>query len=75
MFGGKIAISVNGIEINLTIPKNTKTNQKFRVKGMGKTNNINGQRGDLYLISNIIIPKIEELDKTLIKNLKTRLPE
>lgn len=75
MFGGKIIIPVNGKNITLTIPENTKTNQKFRVKEMGKFNEYTNIKGDLYLISNIIIPKISTLDKTLIKNLKTRLPD
>lgn len=74
MFGGKIEIKTIQRIITLTIPKNTKSNQKFRVKEMGLLNKKTNIKGDLYLISNIILPKIEELDKTLIKNLKDRLP-
>ena len=74
LFGGKINVNTPHKIITLTIPKNTQHNQKFRIKDLGNFNSKTGKKGNLYLITNIIIPKIEELDKTLIKNLKTRLP-
>lgn len=76
MFGGKVDINIEGYKnVTLNIPKNTKNGQKFRIRNIGNIDYLTRKQGDLYLVSNIIIPKIEELDKTMIKNLKTRLPD
>jgi curved DNA-binding protein len=60
--------------ITLKIPENTKQNQRFRVKELGVLNRKTGVRGDLYLKANIILPKLEELDASLIELLKEKLP-
>lgn len=67
LFGDKITVNTLYKTLTITIPKNTKHLQKFRIKNFG----INS---DLILIANIVLPKIEDLDKTLVKNLKNRLP-
>lgn len=73
MFGDKIEINTLYKKVFLTIPKNTKHNQKFRLKNFGIPLS-SYSFSDLYIIINIVIPPIESLDKTLIKNLKNRLP-
>jgi len=74
MFGGKVEIPTLFKKITLKVPKNTKQNQKFRVAGLGATNPKTKMKGDLYLIANIIIPKVEELPNDLAKILEEKLP-
>ena len=75
LFGGKVEIKTIHKDITLKVPKNTKENQKFRVKELGVLNRKAGVKGDLYLKANIILPKIEDLDEDLVKILKEKLPE
>ncbi len=74
MFGGKIKVSTLEKEITLKVPKNTKCAQKFRVKGLGVIDRKTKQKGDLYLETNIILPKVEELDSDLAKMMEEKLP-
>jgi curved DNA-binding protein len=74
MFGGKIKVSALEKEITLKVPKNTKNGQKFRVKELGVMNRKTKVKGDLYLIANIILPKVEELDPELAKMMEEKLP-
>jgi curved DNA-binding protein len=74
MFGGKIKVPTLEKEITLKVPKNTKNGQKFRVKGLGAMNRKTKQKGDLYLIANIVLPKVEELDPELAKMMEEKLP-
>lgn len=75
LFGGKVEIKTIHKDITLKVPKNTKQNQKFRVKELGVFNRKAGIKGDLYLKANIILPKIENLDEDLLKILEEKLPE
>ncbi|WP_121626458.1 DnaJ C-terminal domain-containing protein [Poseidonibacter antarcticus] len=75
LFGGKVEIKTIHKDITLKVPKNTKENQKFRVKELGVLNRKAGVKGDLYLKANIILPKIEDLDEDLVKILEEKLPE
>ncbi len=75
LFGGKIEIKTIHKTITLKVPQNTKQNQKFRVKELGVLNRTTSIRGDLYLKANIVLPKIEELDKDLIEMLEEKLPK
>jgi curved DNA-binding protein len=75
MFGGKIAVDTLYKEITLKISKDTKPNQKFRVKGYGVENRKTKQKGDLYLKANIIIPKVDDLDNDLAAMLEEKLPD
>jgi curved DNA-binding protein len=75
LFGGKFEIKTIHKDITLKVPKNTKQNQKFRVKELGVLNRKAGLKGDLYLKANIILPKIEDLDEDLVKILEEKLPE
>jgi curved DNA-binding protein len=74
LFGGKVSIQTLTKEIKLKVPQNTKQNQKFRVKDLGALNRKTKEKGSLYLKANIILPKIEDLDKELVKNLESKLP-
>ncbi|MDE6886396.1 MAG: DnaJ domain-containing protein [Helicobacteraceae bacterium] len=75
LFGGKVKVKTPYKEVNLTIPKNTKNNQKFRIKEHGLKNRKTSSIGDLYLIANIILPKVEELDSKLASLMSEKLPE
>ncbi|NOZ90153.1 MAG: DnaJ domain-containing protein [Epsilonproteobacteria bacterium] len=76
MFGGKVKINtLIHDSLTLKVPQNTKNGQKFRVKGAGVPNRKTKVNGNLYLIANIIIPKIEDLDEDLVKMLKEKLPD
>jgi len=76
LFGGKVKINTLIHEsITLRVPQNTKNGQKFRVKGAGVPNRKTSLTGNLYLIANIILPKVEELDEDLQNILKEKLPD
>lgn len=75
LFGEKIAVNTLEKEIKLKIPQNTKNGQRFRVKEMGAMNRKTKVRGDLYLKSNIVLPKVEELDEALVEVMKEKLPK
>lgn len=75
LFGGKIKVQTPYKELSLTIPQNTKNNQKFRVKEQGLKNRKNSVIGDLYLIANIENPAIESLDSTLVAAMRDKLPD
>ncbi len=74
LFGGKVKVQTPYKEVTLTIPQNTKNNQKFRVKEQGLKNRKNSVIGDLYLIANIENPLVESLDSALVEALK-KLPD
>lgn len=71
--GNKITVNSLDGEIALVIPKGTQSGEKFTVKGKGYKIG-RGQRGNLYIITKIIVPKeLTEEEKELylkLKNLK-----
>jgi curved DNA-binding protein len=73
LFGGKIAIQTLEKEINLKVPQNTRNGQRFRVKEMGAMNRKTAEKGDLYLIANIVLPNVDELDEELVAMMKDKL--
>ncbi len=75
LFGEKISVQTLEKEIKLKIPQNTKNGQRFRVKEMGAMNRKTKKRGDLYLKANIVLPKVEDLDKDLVEVMKEKLPK
>lgn len=75
LFGGKVEIETYHKTINLKVPQNTKQNQKFRVKDLGALNRKTKERGNLYLLANIILPKLENMDDDLVEQLKEKLPK
>ncbi len=74
LFGGKVKVKTHTKEITLKVGKDTKQGQKFRVKGYGVANRKTGNKGDLYLKANIVLPKVEELEESLVKIMKEKLP-
>ena len=74
LFGGKVEIPTLYKTITLKVPSDTKQMQKFRVKELGAKNPKTKQMGDLYLKANIILPKIDDLDSDLVKQMKEKLP-
>lgn len=75
LFGGKIDIKTIHKDITLKTPANTKQNQKFRVKDLGVLNKKTGEKGNLYLKTNIVLPKIEDLDDDFRNLLEEKLPQ
>lgn len=75
LFGGKVEIKTIHKTITLKVPENTKQNQRFRVKELGVLDRKIGTKGDLYLKANIVLPKVDELDESLVEVLKEKLPE
>lgn len=61
--------------VELSIPEGTKNNTRLRLKGKGIDSDINNKKGDMYVITNVIIPnKLNRKQKELFKELaKTEL--
>ncbi len=72
-FGGKIDIETPEKTVSLKIPLNTKNGQKFRLKGKGVVNRKTALSGDLYLIANIVVPDVNDMDKDVVEFLEKRL--
>jgi len=76
LFGGKVKVNtLIHDSLTLKVPQNTKNGQKFRVKGAGVPNRKTGIPGNLYLIANVVLPKVEDLDEDLVKMMKEKLPD
>jgi curved DNA-binding protein len=75
LFGDKVKVKTLEKEITLKVPKNTKNGQRFRVKEMGVMNRKTKQRGDLYLVANIVLPDVDTLDSDLVELMKEKLPK
>ncbi len=74
LFGGKVEVETLEKNITLKVSQDTKSGQKFRVKGYGATNLKSKEKGDLYLKANIILPKVDSLDEDLVEQMKEKLP-
>ncbi len=75
LFGDKVKVKTMEKEITLKVPKNTKNGQRFRVKEMGVMNRKTKQRGDLFLVANIVLPNVDSLDDDLVELMKEKLPK
>lgn len=73
VFGGKVPINTLEKEITLKVPEGTKCGQKFRVKGMGVVNRKSSIKGDLFIKTQVLIPKASELDDDLTGMMETKL--
>ncbi len=73
LFGGKVEIETLYKPITLKIPKNTKNNQRFRVKELGAYNRKSKSYGDLYLEANVILPDVDLLPKELVESFEKYL--
>ncbi|AJC90672.1 co-chaperone-curved DNA binding protein A [Campylobacter subantarcticus LMG 24377] len=74
LFGDKISVHTPRKEVKITIPPNSKNNQKIRIKGYGVQNRKTDLYGDMYLILNVKIPDINTLDSDFVKILEEKLP-
>lgn len=75
VFGGKVQVRTLEKEVGLKVPAGTKCGQRFRVREAGVVNRKSGQRGDLYLKVQVVIPAAETLDPQLAKLMEEKLPE
>ena len=73
VFGGKVPIKTLEKEITLKVPEGTKCGQKFRVKGMGVVNRKSSVKGDLFIKTQVLIPKAGDLDSDLAGMMETKL--
>lgn len=56
--------------VELSIPAGTKNSSKLRLKGKGVDSAINGKKGDMYVITNVVIPsKLSKKQKELFEEL------
>ncbi|MBF7046291.1 J domain-containing protein [Campylobacter volucris] len=74
LFGGKVSVKTPRKEVKITIPPNSKNNQKIRLKGYGVQNRKTDIYGDMYLILNIKLPDTNTLDAEFLKILEEKLP-
>jgi curved DNA-binding protein len=72
LFGGKIDVQTIHKDIKVKVPQNSKNYQKMRIAGYGIEKG--GVKGDLYLVLNTKLPKIEELDDDLRELMENKLP-
>lgn len=70
IFGGKVEVATIYKTYTLTVPKDTKQLQKFRVKNKGLLDRKRSTYGDLYLQANITIPKLKDMSDKLKDELK-----
>jgi len=75
LFGGKVEVETLEKTVTLKVPKNTKNGQKFRIRGAGVVDRKTSLSGDLYLISNIILPNIDDFDEAFRDMLEAKLPD
>jgi len=73
LFGGKIEVETPEKKVTLKVPKNTKNGQKFRLKDKGFPKSDGYNKGDLYLVADIKLPNVDELDDSL-KECLEKLP-
>jgi curved DNA-binding protein len=74
LFGGKVVVETLYKEITLKVKEDTKNGQKFRVKEYGALNRKTQNKGDLYLVANILLPTIESLEPSLKAMMEAHLP-
>lgn len=74
LFGGKVSVKTPRKEVKITIPPNSKNNQKIRLKGYGVQNRKTDIYGDMYLILNVKLPDTNTLDAEFLKILEEKLP-
>ncbi|WP_086253250.1 DnaJ C-terminal domain-containing protein [Campylobacter sp. P091] len=73
LFGDKIDVKTFKKDVSIKIPPNTKNGQKIRLKGYGVKNRKSNIYGDMYLVTNIILPDIEQIDPQLRDMLQSKL--
>lgn len=70
LLGTKITAPTPYGEISLNIPAGTQNGQKFRIKGKGMPLLRSEEKGDLYIVVNLVIPEIKnENDKQKLQEI------
>ena len=65
----KMVPTIHG-NVELTIPEGTKNNTRLRLKGKGIESDINDKKGDMYVITSVIVPsKLNRKQKELFREL------
>ena len=73
LFGGKVKVQTPEKEVVIKVSENTKQGQKFRLKGYGVKNRKTGEKGDMFAVANIVLPKVENLSDKLKELMKKEL--
>jgi curved DNA-binding protein len=73
LFGGKVKIPALEKEVTIKVAQDTKQGQKFRLKGYGAVNRKTGEKGDMYVSANVILPKVDTLSTKLKELIKSEL--
>jgi curved DNA-binding protein len=69
VLGAKVEVPTLSGNLRLTIPANSQSGQRLRIKGKGLPNK-QGENGDLYAVINIVVPPTADADtKTLWEKL------
>lgn len=74
LFGASVKVQTPRKEVSVKIPPNSKNGQKIRLKGYGVQNRKSDIYGDMYLILNVILPSVSDLDEKFAKILEEKLP-
>lgn len=74
LFGASVKVKTPRKEVSVKIPPNSKNGQKIRLKGYGVQNRKSDIYGDMYLILNVILPNVADLDDKFAKILEEKLP-
>ncbi len=75
LFGGEISVETLQKDVKIKIPAGVKNGQKFRIRDGGLYNRKSKITGNLYLKVEVILPKIDTLDPTLVKIMEDKLPK
>jgi curved DNA-binding protein len=71
VLGTKIVVPTLQDRVSVKIPPGTNSGQRLRVRGRGLANKQSGEKGDLFVVINIVVPEqISEEERELWKNLK-----
>lgn len=64
VLGAKIDVNTPAGKVAVSVPKNSRTGTKLRLKGKGiPSSNAKTEAGDLYLVLNIVLPKLSDDEK------------
>ena len=75
VLGTKVVVPTLQDRVSVKIPPGTNSGQQLRVRARGLTNGQSGEKGDLFVVVNIVIPEqITEEERELWKNLKRISP-
>ena len=72
VLGTKVVVPTLQDRVSVKIPPGTSSGQQLRVRGRGLVNGQTGEKGDLFIVINIVVPEqITEEERELWKNLKS----